>query len=121
MFYVHVDASAIAVGAVLAHPGEGNIDHPISSARFKLSYVERNYTTIDHEGLSMVYALQKFRHHVFIGKYIQILHGSLSVEIPGEQTFVGGEDLSPVTSVLGVQFLYCGKAWQTQRGTRPFL
>lgn len=63
MFDVNVDASAIAVGAVLAHPGEGNIDHPISSARFKLSYVERNYTTIDHEGLSMVYALPQFIHH----------------------------------------------------------
>lgn len=48
----------------------------------------------------------------------QILHGPLSVQIPGNTPVLGGEDLSLVTSFLGVQFS-CGKAWQTQRGTRP--
>lgn len=37
-FHVHVDASAIALGTVLAQLGEGNIDHPISFASRKLSY-----------------------------------------------------------------------------------
>jgi len=35
-FHVHVDASAIELGAVLTHPGEGDIDHPISFARRKM-------------------------------------------------------------------------------------
>jgi hypothetical protein len=36
-FHVHVDASSIALGAVLSQPGEGDIDHPIDFASRKLS------------------------------------------------------------------------------------
>jgi hypothetical protein len=36
-FHVHVDASSIALGAVLAQPGEGDIDHPIAFVSRKLS------------------------------------------------------------------------------------
>ena len=57
---MHVDASSIALGIVLAQSGEGNIDHPISFASRKLSTAEKNYTTTEREGLTMVYALQKF-------------------------------------------------------------
>jgi hypothetical protein len=46
-FHVHVDASSIALGIVLAHPGEGDLDHPISFARRKLSSTEQNYTTTE--------------------------------------------------------------------------
>ena len=56
-FHVHVDASSIALGVVLAQPGAGQIDHPISFASRKLSTVEKNYTTTEREGLAMVYAL----------------------------------------------------------------
>jgi hypothetical protein len=63
-FHVHVDASSVALGTVLAHPGEGDIDHPISFARRKLSTTKHNYTMTEREGLAMVYALQKFRHYL---------------------------------------------------------
>ena len=63
-FHVHVDASSIALGIILAQPREGGIDHPIAFARRKLSLVERNYTTTEREGLAMVYALQRFRHYL---------------------------------------------------------
>ena len=59
-FHVHVDASSIALGTMLAQPGAGNIDHPISFASRKLSTAEKNYTTTEREGLAMVYALQNF-------------------------------------------------------------
>jgi hypothetical protein len=29
-FHVHVDASSIALGKVLAQPGAGDIDHPLA-------------------------------------------------------------------------------------------
>jgi hypothetical protein len=35
-FHVHVDASSIKLGEVLAHSGEGDIDHPITFASRKL-------------------------------------------------------------------------------------
>lgn len=63
-FHVHVDAESIALGAVLAQPGEGDIDHPIAFASRKLSTAENNYTTTEREGLAMVYALQKFKHYL---------------------------------------------------------
>ena len=64
IFHVHIDASSIALGIILAQPSEGGIDHPIAFASKKLSSTERNYTTTEREGLAMVYALQKFRHYL---------------------------------------------------------
>ena len=55
-FHVHIDASSIALGIILAHPREG-LDHPIAFASRNLSSAEHNYTTTKREGLAMVYAL----------------------------------------------------------------
>jgi hypothetical protein len=71
-FHVHVDASSIALGVVLTHPGEGDIDHPIAFARRKLSYSDQNYNTKKREGLAAVYALQKFIHYL-LGKKIKMI------------------------------------------------
>jgi hypothetical protein len=56
-FHVHVDASSIALGAILAQPGEGELDHPIAFESKKFSTTEQNYTTTKCKGLTMVYAL----------------------------------------------------------------
>jgi len=56
-FNVHVDASSIVLGAFLAQPSVGYIDHPIAFASRNLSTYEMNYTTTEREGLAMVYAL----------------------------------------------------------------
>jgi hypothetical protein len=56
-FHVHVDVSSIALGVVLAQPGEGDIDHPLAFSSRKLSTTEVNYTTTEREGLAMLYAL----------------------------------------------------------------
>jgi hypothetical protein len=66
-FHVHVDALTIALGAILAQPGTGYLDHPISFARKKLSKSEQNYNTTERESLAMVYTLLKFRHYL-LGK-----------------------------------------------------
>ena len=59
-FHVHVDASCIALGAVLTPDGGEGLDHPIAFLSRRLSKVEKNYSTTEHEGLAMVYALQKY-------------------------------------------------------------
>jgi len=62
----------------LAQEGEGDIDHPMAFSCRKLSTIEKNYTTTEREGLSMVYALQKYRHYL-LGAYFRmyINHSSL--------------------------------------------
>jgi len=44
-FHLHVDASAIALGVVLTHRGEGDIYHPIAFSSRKLSDSKKNYNT----------------------------------------------------------------------------
>jgi hypothetical protein len=70
-FHVHVDASTIALGAILAQPGASDLDHPIAFTRKKLSDSEQNYNTIEREGLAMVYELKKFRHY-FLGNHFKM-------------------------------------------------
>jgi hypothetical protein len=68
-FNVHVNASSIALGEVLAQPGEGDINHPIAFASSNISTSEMNYTTTEREGLAMVYAMQKFRQYLLGGHF----------------------------------------------------
>ena len=46
-----------AIGCILAQPGDKNMDFPISYASKQLNVAEKNYTTMEREGLSMIYAL----------------------------------------------------------------
>ena len=68
-FHVHIDASSIPLGAVLAQLGETIVDHPVYFASRKLSNAERNYTTMEREALVMVYSLQKFHHYLLGGRF----------------------------------------------------
>jgi hypothetical protein len=81
-FHVHVDASAITLGEILAQPGAGDLDHPISFARKKLLESEKNYNTTEREDLSMVYALQKSRHYL-LSKHFKMFtdHSSLKYRV----------------------------------------
>jgi hypothetical protein len=57
------------LGVVMEQPREGDIDHPLAFPSRKLSTTEINYTTIQREGLAMVYVLQKFRHYLLGGHF----------------------------------------------------
>jgi len=58
---VHINAYVIVLGAILAHPSEGNLDHLVYFANINLSQAEHKYTTIKREGSEMVYDLKMFR------------------------------------------------------------
>ena len=60
-FHVHVDLSCIAPGAIIAQEGKEGFYHTIAFASHILSKAEKNYSTTEHEGLAMVYVLQKYR------------------------------------------------------------
>ena len=62
-FHVHIDASTIAIGAILAQPYD-DVDHPNSYASRKLNSVERKYSKTKREALGMVFSLQKSRHYL---------------------------------------------------------
>ena len=70
-FHVHVDVSAITLGAILVQPGTRELNHLITFASRKLSESEHNYNTTEREGLAMVYALPKFRHYL-LGKHFKM-------------------------------------------------
>lgn len=66
---MHVDASFIELGVILAQIEDGEIDHPIYFSNRKLSTIEQNDTKTKRERLAMVYALQKFKHSLLGNKF----------------------------------------------------
>ena len=66
IFHVHVDASGIALGSILAQP-DGKMDFPVYFASRRFSKAEQGYSTTEREALGMVFSVQKFRHYL-LGK-----------------------------------------------------
>jgi hypothetical protein len=89
-FHVHINASSIALGAVLAQPREGEIDHPLAFASRKLSTMEINYTTTEREGLATVYALQKFCHYL-LGGHFKMFTNHSALKYLVNKLVLGGE------------------------------
>ena len=46
------------------------MDFPISYASRQMNSAECNYTMTEREGLSMVYAVKKFRHYLLANKFV---------------------------------------------------
>ena len=88
-FHVHVDASFIDLGIVLAQSVEGNIDQTIAFASRKLSTAEKNYTMTEREGLAMVYALQKFRHYL-LGSHFKMFTDHSALKYLVSKPVLGG-------------------------------
>ena len=69
-FHVHIDASGIAIGAILRQLGEEGMDYPIVYGSRKLNKVEQNYLIIEREALGMVFMLQKYRHYLLANPFL---------------------------------------------------
>ena len=59
-FVLQTDASQVGVGAVLSQI-QDNVEHPIIYISRKLLKHERNYATVEKEGLAIKWALQKLQ------------------------------------------------------------
>ena len=88
-FHVHVYASSITLGIILAQAGEGGLDHHIAFTSKKLSSIECNYTTIEREGLVMVYTLHKFRHYL-LGAHFKMFIDHSSLKYLVNKLVLGG-------------------------------
>jgi hypothetical protein len=101
-FNVHVDASSIALGALLAQPRVGDINHTLSFTSRKLSITDINYTVTEREGLAMVYALQKFYHYLF-GGHFKILTDHFTLKYLVKQIVLGGGgNMYMASAILGI-------------------
>jgi hypothetical protein len=98
---MHVDVSSIALGALLAQPGEGDIDHPLAFSSRKLSTAEFNYTTTKREGLAMVYALKKFHHYLLGGQFKMFIDHSVLKYLVNKPV-LGGKNLQMASIVSRV-------------------
>ena len=69
-FHIHIDASSLAIGAILTQLGDDGMDYPIVYSSQKLNKAEKNYSTTEREALGMVFALQKYRHYLLANPFI---------------------------------------------------
>ena len=90
-FHVHVNASSIALGVVVAQPSEGDLDHPIAYASMKLSFNEQNYTMTEREGLAMV-------RNYLLGNHFMMFTDHSTLQYLVNKPVLGGEYLSVVAT-----------------------
>ncbi|VDB98957.1 unnamed protein product, partial [Peniophora sp. CBMAI 1063] len=63
-FWVECDASDFAIGAVLSQVGDDGDWHPVAYLSHALSPPKRNYDTHDKELLTIIRALENWRHYL---------------------------------------------------------
>ncbi len=61
---LQADASQVGAGAVLLQTGENGLDYPVSFFSRKFNTYQKNYSVIEKEALSLIWALQFF---VYVG------------------------------------------------------
>lgn len=71
-FIVETDASATAVGAILAQKQDGLV-HPIQYASRTLNDAERNYSACEREALAVIFALRKFRIYLLSSQPFELI------------------------------------------------
>jgi len=71
-FVLQVDASDIAVGAVLLQEDGDGVLHPICYSSTKFKPHQKSYATIEKEALSIIIALEKFSVYVDNGRKLTV-------------------------------------------------
>ncbi len=84
-FHVHIDASLLAVGAMLSQNVIVKNDQLVVFVFKLLNIVEQNYSTTKIKALAMVFVLHKFRHYLLGNKFV-FLCRLYSIGLFGQQT-----------------------------------
>lgn len=72
--------------------GGGDLNHPIAFKSRRLSKTEKNYSTTEHKGLAMVYALQNFIHYL-LGGHSKMYMDQSVLKYLENKPVLGGENL----------------------------
>ena len=70
-FVLCTDASDVGVGAVLAQVQDG-VEHPVTYISRKLLKHERNYATVEKEGLAIKWALERLQYYLLGREFVLI-------------------------------------------------
>ena len=70
--FVQTDASNVGIGAALLQRHDG-ILHPVRYISRKLKPAERNYSTVEREGLGIVYAIEKLRVFLYGREFVLLV------------------------------------------------
>ena len=62
--FIHVDMSAMGIGAILTQLGEGGRHRMIEYASNRMSRTQENYLNSVREGLGVLWALDHFRYYI---------------------------------------------------------
>ena len=65
------------------------MDHPITFSNQRLSKAKKNYSTIEHEGLDMVYVLQTYRNYL-LGGHFKMYTGHFALKYLVNKPVLGG-------------------------------
>lgn len=80
-FHLHIEASLILVGTILAQEGDKGIYFHIYCASRLLNVHEQHYTTIEREALSMIFVIKKFQHYLLGNKFIFFVDHNAFVDL----------------------------------------
>jgi hypothetical protein len=69
-FHVHINASLLAMGAMLFQSIIRKSDQPIMYVYRLLNKAKQNYSTTKREALAMVFSLHKFKHYLLGNKFV---------------------------------------------------
>jgi hypothetical protein len=79
----------LAVGVMLAHNLTKKHDQPIVYTSRFLNKAERNYNTIEHETLVIVFTLHKFKHYLLGNKFVSYVDHRAMVYIMNKPHVLG--------------------------------
>ncbi len=88
-FHIHKNASLLVVGVMLAHNLTRKRDQPVVYTSRFLNKVERNYNTIEHETLVIVFTLHMFKHYLLGNKFVSYVDHRAMVDIVNKQHVLG--------------------------------